>query len=160
MADRDELVQAVIDGHLFVYSDVVNLPAGQTTYVGILTGLQPVMVDRRSYGTSLKDVMVCLYEGVTFTGGVVLSGTNCDRTAYGVAMPEPQIVKTGVTPGALPTPLFRIRLLDANVTPEVSRVNDDRIRIARLTSYVMSVTNNDSVLADFAWSFLVRSLPS
>lgn len=161
MPERDELVQAVIDGQMFVYSDVVNLAPGAVTYVGITTGSQHVMIDRRSYGSTLKDVTVRFYENTTYTGGTTLAGVNRDRTMNGLTMPEPQAVRTGITPGTLPAPLFQIRLLDANVIATTfGDVDDDRIRIAKLTSYVLSITNSDTVAADFSWSFLVRSLPS
>ena len=161
MATRDELVQAVIDGQMFVYSDIVNLAPGAVAYAGFLTGSQPVMVDRRTYGSTLKDVTIRFYENTTFTGGTPLAGTNRDRTMIGITMPEPQAVSKGITPGTLPAPLFQVRLLDANVLAATfGDLNDDRIRLAKLTSYVLSVTNNDTATADFSWAFLVRSLPS
>jgi len=158
---RDEAVQATIKGEMFVYSNLItNLGATASTYASFVTGPYPVMVERRSYGTTADSLTVSLYEGATATGGTLNTGTNRDRTPSGLAMAEPQTCRIGVTPGALPAPLFTVMLEDTNkVNAVFGDPNTDKIRLAANTSYVLGITNNDAQARNASWSFLVRRLP-
>lgn len=158
---RDEAVQATIAGEMFVYSNIIlSLAANATNYSSFRTGFFPVLVERRSYGASANSITVRLYEGVASTGGTLIVGTNRDRTPGGLLMPEPQTVRTSVTPGTLNTPLFTLNLVDTNtVDAAFGDPNTDKIRLAAQTDYVLGLTNNDGQPRDLSWSFLVRRSP-
>ncbi len=75
-------------------------------------------------------------------------------------MPEPQTCRIGVTPGALPTPLFTLVLLSTNkVNASLGDASTDKIQLAANADYVLGVTNNAAQARDFTWSFAVRRLP-
>jgi hypothetical protein len=158
---RDDAVQATIAGEMFVYSNVVTaLAGGATNYSSFRTGPYPVLIERRSYGTTANSITIALYEGASSTGGTPVIGTNRDRTALGLSTPEPQTCRVGVTPGALPAALFTLRLDATNtVNAAFGDPNTDKIRLAANTDHVLGITNNDGAAKDVSWSFLVRRLP-
>lgn len=159
---REDFVQATVAGEMFVYSSMITaLGAGAVHYTAFRTGSYPVMIERRSYGTTADNIAIRLYEGVTATGGTLNPGTNRSRTPESLAMPEPQTCRVGVTPGALPTqPLFTLVLLSTNkVNASLGDASTDKIQLAANADYVLGVTNNDAQARDFTWSFAVRRLP-
>lgn len=162
MADviRDEAVQATISGEMFVYSNMVSaLAAAGVNYTSFRTGPYPVLIERRSYGTTADSLTIRLYEGATSTGGTLLAGTNRNRTAFALTVPEPQTARTGVTPGALPAPLFTLMLVSTNkVNTALGDPGTDKIELSPNTDYVLAITNNDASPRDATWSFQVRRI--
>lgn len=160
--NRDEAVQATIAGEMFVYSNLVSaLAAGATQHTAIRIGAAPLLVERRSYGTTASSITVNFYENTPANaGGTSITGTNRNRTPGGLLMPEPQTVRYGVTPsGALPPPLFTLNFLDTNkVSASFGDPNTDKIELAAGMDYLFSVTNNDAQARDFSWSWLVRRI--
>jgi len=163
MADviRDDAVQATIAGEMFVYSNMISaLASAATTYASFRTGPYPVLIERRSYGTTADSLTVRLYENASSTGGTLNPGTNRSRTAEGLAMPEPQTCRVNVTPGALPSALFTLMLLSTNkVNASLGDPGTDKIQLAANMDYVLGITNNDAQARDATWSFAVRRLP-
>lgn len=156
---RDEVVQATVAGEVFVFSAILAaLASGTTNYTSFVTGSQPVMVDRRSYGTSASSLTVRLWEGVSGnTGGTPILGTNRNRTAQALLVPAPVTCLGAITPGALGTPIFTLNLVDTNqVSAAFGDPDTDKIELAPNTTYVLGVTNNDGAPKDAAWSFLMR----
>ncbi len=78
---REDFVQATVAGEMFVYSSMITaLGAGAVHYTAFRTGSYPVMIERRSYGTTADNIAIRLYVGVTATGGTLNPGTNRSRT--------------------------------------------------------------------------------
>lgn len=156
---RDEVVQALVAGEVFVFSrSIVGLAAADTDYSSFTTGSQAVMVDRRSYATSASNLLVRLWEGVSGNaGGTANPGVNRNRTPAALLIPQPATCLGGITPGALGTPVFSASFVDTNKVSGVFGDHEvDKIELAPNTTYVLGVTNNDAAAKDASWSFLMR----
>lgn len=132
-----------------------GIAAAGFAYSGITTGPDEVVILQRSYSSSGAILTVDLFEA-TFTGG---TDPRLLNRRLASAPPTSAIVKQGVTPGTLTTPVTGATYRASTGTGQASVSipgDDSRLYLKANTSYVVRYTNGDTNAATIANSFDFR----
>lgn len=155
---NQELTDLLIaNGFAWRYEFSQSINAGATVYIGFLTSSDGAVLHDRSFDTDGDDTTFRLYRQTAYSGGSDAAIVNRNDRFWGVTARRALVeVKTGVTttPDAADI-MGSVRLL-ALGGPAVSIASEsNHIVLAPSSSYVVSVTNNDSNPATCAMSLVI-----
>lgn len=132
-----------------------GIAAAGFAYSGITTGPDEVVILQRSYNSSDAVLTVELFEA-TFTGG---TDPRLLNRRLSLPAPTSAIVKQGVTPGSLNTPITGATYRASTGTGQASVSipgDDSRLYLKANTNYVVRYTNGGTNTATIANGFDYR----
>lgn len=133
-----------------------GVAAAGVAYTGITVGADEVVILQRSYTSSESILTVELFEA-TFTGGT--DPRTLNRRFKNNGDSKPAIVKVGVTPGTLTSPITGVTLRAAASTgsAQLSVAGDDsRLYLEAGKNYVVRYTNGGATTATISNAFDFR----
>lgn len=131
-----------------------GIAGGQALVIGFLTGNNPIVAMRRSYGSSGNLITISLYE-VAFTGG-----SNIQRTYnrnQNSSRPAPMQMKAGVafTPNTAIASLTA-RSMSGTGNASVTIPDEGQLILKKNASYVITILNADNGAADMGFQINFR----
>ena len=135
-----------------------GIASAASAYVGLVTGVEEVVVLGRAYGSDQAVLSVALYEA-SFTGGADARHLNRRLSSN---KPQPVTsMKQGVTPGAL-GPIITAATLRATRTTGAASLqiqsDESKLYLKPETSYVVALTNSGSGSAEIGFSVDLRQV--
>lgn len=141
-SNREELRSLMYSGKVWRGSEVATLLAGEADYIAIQTGDDEIVLEGFDIITSADDLSVTVYEGGSFTGGLLSQPLNVNRNAE--AEQFPGIRKIGVTPVELGTPIYSRSIFTwQNIGANLNQGENTPVTILRdNTTYIFKLLNS------------------
>lgn len=149
---RQIVEDAVITGYAHsLAGSITAIPnAGATRLIGYTTMADPVYTIAFNLSTTSTDLLVEVFEGISYTGGTPLPLVDWNRTIPQDASNLTSTAVIGPTATIVGSPFTQVRLISTNqVELDTGVIAAVPTIVKPNTSYILRVTNNGTQTSDF-----------